>query len=221
VARRIGILGGSFDPIHLGHLRSAEEVREAFALDALAFVPTNRPPHKPDRRLADGRQRLAMVELAVGGNPAFYASSLEVDRGGISYSIDTLEALAAIDRNAELFFIVGVDAFGEMQTWKDATRLFGLANVVVTNRPPHAAGTSIEHLPVAAQQAFCYDPATLSYRHRSGTRLHFHSITALDISATALRERVRRGQSIRYLVPPDVERYIGEHGLYRSGESVG
>jgi nicotinate-nucleotide adenylyltransferase len=221
VARRIGILGGSFDPIHLGHLRCAEEVREAFGLDAVAFVPANRPPHKPDRRLADGSQRLAMVKLAVAGNPAFYASSLEIDRGGISYSIDTLEALAAIERDAELFFIVGVDAFGEMQTWKDVARLFTLASVVVTNRPPHTAQTSIEHLPVAAREAFCYDPPTLSYRHRSGTRLHFHPITALDISATALRERVRREQSIRYLVPPDVEQYIREHGLYRSGESVG
>jgi nicotinate-nucleotide adenylyltransferase len=220
VARRIGILGGSFDPIHLGHLRCAEEVREALALDAVAFVPANRPPHKPDRRLADGRQRLAMAALAVAGNPAFYASSLEIDRGGISYSIDTLEALAASERDAELFFVVGVDAFGEMQTWKDAARLFGLASVVVTNRPPHTAGSSIEHLPVAAQQAFCYDPGTLSYLHRSGTRLYFHSITALDISATALRERVRRGQSIRYLVPPGVEQYILEHALYRSGESI-
>jgi len=221
VARRIGILGGSFDPIHLGHLRCAEEVREAFALDVVAFVPANRPPHKPDRRLADGRQRLAMAAVAVAGNPAFYASRLEIDRGGISYSIDTLETMAASERDAELYFIVGVDAFGEIQTWKDAARLFGLASVVVTNRPPHATGSSIEHLPVAAQQAFCYDPGTLSYRHRSGTRLYFHSITALDISATALRERVRRGESIRYLVPPEVEQYIRERGLYRSGESIG
>jgi len=221
VSRRVGILGGSFDPIHLGHLRSAEEVREAFALDAVAFVPANRPPHKPDRRLADGRQRLAMVELAVAGNPAFYASSVEINRGGVSYSIDTVEALTTIERDLELFFIVGIDAFGEMQTWKDATRLFSLANFVVTNRPPRATDTSIEHLPVAARQAFCYDPRTLSYRHRSGTRLYFHPITALDISATALRERVRRDQSIRYLVPPGVEQYIREHGLYRGGESIG
>src|SRR5262249_31898644 len=113
------------------------------------------------------------------------------------------------------------DAFGEIRTWKNAAHLFGLASMVVTNRPPHVAGNSIAHLPVAAQQAFCYDPATLSYRHRSGTRLYFHSVTALDISATALRERVRRGQSIRYLVTPEVEQYIREQGLYRSGESIG
>jgi nicotinate-nucleotide adenylyltransferase len=221
VAPRTGILGGSFDPIHLCHLRSAEEVREAFALDRVAFVPANRPPHKPDRRLADGRQRLAMVELAVADNPPFLTSSLEIDRGGVSYSIETLEAFTATESDAQLFFIVGVDAFGEMQTWKDAARVFELANVVVTNRPPHAAPTSIEHLPVAAREAFCYDPPTLSYRHRSGTRLSFLPITGLDISATAVRERVRRGLSIRYLVPTDVERYIRKHGLYRSGESIG
>ncbi len=221
MAPRVGILGGTFNPVHLGHLRSAEEVREACALDRVAFVPANRPPHKPDRTLADGRHRLAMVELAIAGNSSFDACSLEIDRGGISYSIETLEAFAASERGAELFFIVGADAFGEMQTWKDAARLFELASVVVTNRPPHSTVSSIAHLPVAAQEAFCYDPSTLSYRHRRGTGLHFLRITGLDISATAVRERVRSGQSIRYLVPADVERYVREHGLYRSGESVG
>jgi nicotinate-nucleotide adenylyltransferase len=218
---RVGILGGSFDPIHLGHLRSAEEVREAFALDRVAFVPANRPPHKPDRALAEGRHRLAMVERAVAGNPSFRASSLEIERGDVSYSIDTLEAFATTERGAELFFIVGADAFGEMQTWKDAARLFELANVVVTNRPPHSVPTTIEHLPVAAREAFCYDPSTLSHRHRSGTHLYSLRITGLDISATAVRERVRRGQSIRYLVPAEVERYVREHALYRNGESIG
>ena len=191
------------------------------ALDEVAFVPAI----ARRTRRTDGSRRPStasrMVELAIAGNPAFYASSVEIDRGGVSYSIDTVETLTTIERGKELFFIVGIDAFGEMQTWKDAARLFSLANVVVTNRPPRATDTSIEHLPVAAREAFCYDPRTLSYRHRSGTRLHFHPITALDISATALRERVRRDQSIRYLVPPGVEQYIREHGLYRSGESIG
>ena len=104
---RVGILGGTFNPIHLGHLRSAEEVREAFALDRVAFVPADRPPHKRDRMLADGRHRLAMVELAVAGNPSFRACGLELERGGLSYSIDTLEAFATTEHGAELFFIVG------------------------------------------------------------------------------------------------------------------
>jgi nicotinate-nucleotide adenylyltransferase len=221
VPASVGILGGSFDPIHLGHLRSAEEVREALSLERVYFVPANQPPHKPERRLADGRHRLAMVERAIADNSSLRVSSIEIDRGGTSYSIDTLASFATIEPNAALYFIVGIDTFGEMQTWKDAVRLFELASVVVTSRPPRSIDRSIEHLPVAAREAFCYDPATLSYRHRSGTRLLFLPITGIDVSATAVRERVRRGQSIRYLVPAEVERYVREHQLYGSGDSIG
>jgi nicotinate-nucleotide adenylyltransferase len=221
MSARVGILGGSFDPIHFGHLRSAEEVREALALDRVVFVPAAEPPHKPRRRLAPGRDRLAMIERAITDHRAFRASAVEIDRGGISYSVDTLESFHAFERDSELWFVVGVDAFADMQTWKDVSRIFELANVVVTSRPPSALDASIEHLPVAAREAFCYDPLTLSYRHRSGRRLHFLPITGLDISATAIRERVRRGRSIRYLVPPSVERYIREHALYQTGDSIG
>jgi nicotinate-nucleotide adenylyltransferase len=214
-SQRLGILGGSFDPVHFGHLRSAEEVREALALDRVYFVPANHPPHKPGRRLAEGPARLAMLEIAIAGNPAFRASDVELDRGGTSYSIDTVRSFAITEPGVLLFFIVGIDMFREMHTWKDTARLFELANVVVTSRPPSAVERSISHLPVAAQEAFCYDPVTLSYRHRSGTRLCFLPITGIDVSATAIRDRSHRGQSIRYLVPPEVERYIREHGLYR------
>ena len=218
---RIGILGGSSDPIHFGHLRSAEEVREAFALDRVVFVPANHPPHKPERRLADGRHRLAMIEHAIADNPSFDASTIELDRGGTSYSIDTLDALARTEPDAVLHFIVGIDTFREMQTWKEAARLFEVASVVVTSRPPRDVERSIDHLPVAAQQAFCYDSTTLSYGHRSGTRLHFLPITGIDVSATLVREHVARGKSVRYVVPASVERYIREHDLYRSGEPIG
>jgi nicotinate-nucleotide adenylyltransferase len=213
--QRLGILGGSFDPIHLGHLRSAEEVREALTLDRVYFVPANRPPHKPERRLAEGGARLAMLEIAIAGNPAFRASPVELERGATSYSIDTLQSFATTEPGALLFFIVGIDTFREIHTWKDVARLFEAASVVVTSRPPNAVERSIQHLPVAAQEAFCYDSTTLSYRHRSGTRLCFLSITGIDVSATDIRKRVHRGQSIRYLVPADVERYIQQHGLYR------
>lgn len=220
MASRLGILGGSFDPIHLGHLRSAEEVREALALDCVCFVPAHQPPHKPQRRLASGRDRLAMVEAAIADHPTFRVSPIEIERGGISYSVDTLEAFAARERGAALFFVLGIDAFGEMQTWKDVARMFELASVVVTSRQPLAVNRSIEHLPVAAREAFCYDPSTLSFRHRIGTTLQFLPITGIDVSATAIRERARRGLSIRHLVPPLVERYVREHQLYRSGEST-
>ena len=218
---RVGILGGSFDPVHLGHLRSAEEVREGVGLDRVYFVPAREPPHKPQRRLAAAEDRLAMVERAIAGNPHFRATALELQRSGPSYSVDTLEAFATVEPGAELFSIVGIDTFDEIHTWKHVERLFELASFVVTDRPPSVAERSIAHLPVAAQQAFCYDPATLSYRHRSGTRLQFLTITHIDVSATAVRDRVRHGRSIRYLVTPDVERYIHDRGLYASGESIG
>lgn len=220
MARRLGILGGSFDPIHVGHLRSAEEVRETLGLDLVYFVPTHEPPHKPQRQLASGRDRLAMAERAIADNPAFRVSAIEIERGGISYSVDTLAAFAARESDATLFFVLGIDAFREMQTWKDVARVFELASVVVTSRPPHAVEPSIEHLPVAARKAFCYDPDTLSFRHRTGTTLQFLPITGIDVSATDIRERARRGSSIRYLVPPSVERYVRQHRLYRSGEAT-
>ena len=218
---RIGILGGSFDPIHLGHLRSAEEVREAVGLERVYFVPAHQPPHKPERRLADGRHRLAMVEQAIADNPAFRASALELERGGTSYSIDTIERFATLEPGAELVFIVGIDTFREIHTWRDVERIFELASLVVTSRPPTSVEPSIAHLPVAAREAFCYDPGTLSYRHRSGTRLVFLPITGFDVSATAVRERALERRSIRYLVPPAVERYILQQGLYQPGESIG
>ena len=218
---RVGIFGGSFDPIHYGHLRSAEEVREATQLDRIEFVPAHQPPHKPDRRLAADRDRLAMVELAIADNPRFRACAIEIERSGISYSVDTLERLRALEPAASLHFIVGIDAFLDMHTWKDVERIFELASFVVTSRPPLAVDTSLAHLPVAAQKGFCYDPSTLSHRHRSGTSLHFLPITGIDVSATAIRERVRSGRSIRYLVPPAVERYVDTHRLYRSGDTIG
>ena len=145
MAPRLGIRGGSFDPVHLGHLRSAEEVREALPLDRVCFVPANHPPHKPRRRLAERSARLAMLEIAIAGNPGFCASDVELKRGGTSYSIDTIRSFASTEPGAQLFFIVGIDTFREMHTWKDTGRLFELASVVVTSRPPHAVERSIEH----------------------------------------------------------------------------
>ena len=217
---RLGILGGSFDPIHLGHLRSAEEVREALRLDRVVFVPAGNPPHKPDRRLAPRTARLRMVELAVAGNPAFRASPLEVRRAGVTYSIDTIAALRRALPRAALFFIMGLDAFRELHTWRDLERIFELASLVVTNRPPAPLEPSIDHLPIAARKSFCYSPRTQSYRHPSGNEILFLSITGLDVSATAIRERRAAGRSIRYLVPDRVDRFIRDRRLYRGASSA-
>lgn len=212
-APAIGVFGGSFDPIHIAHLRTAEEIAEAFRLDRVLFVPAANPPHK--QPTTDARVRFRMVELAIAGNPRFAASSLEIDRDGPSYSVETLRELRRREPRAVLTFLLGEDAFREIHTWHDCPSVFGLANVVVVNRPPNTLDPSIAHLPVAAQNAFCYDPPTREYRHQTGTRLCFHTITGFDLSATAIRRATREGRSIRYLVASDVERFIVEHGLYR------
>lgn len=212
--RRTGVFGGSFDPVHWGHLRAAEEAREALGLATVWFVPAANPPHKSDRALADAADRLRMVEIAVADHPAFRASAIEIERGGTSYSVDTLESIRALEPAAELFFLVGDDAFREIQTWRDCERLFEIAHIVVLRRPPLELEPSIAHLPVAARESFCYAPDTRTYRHRSGTTLQFLPITAIDISSTEVRRRVREGSSIRYLVPPEIERYVAERGLY-------
>jgi nicotinate-nucleotide adenylyltransferase len=211
---RVGILGGSFNPVHIGHLRVAEEVREGLTLDRILFVPASLPPHKVGRNLAAPEHRLAMVRLAVRGNRYFTASDLELARPGRSYSVDTLRSLQQAHPSWELFFILGVDAFAEIDTWKEYETLFHLADFVVVSRPGFPAENLLAILPVAAREHFWYAADRSTLHHRSGHRVRLRTVTALDISATAIRERVARGESIRYLVPDAVERYIRTHNLY-------
>ncbi len=216
----IGIFGGTFNPIHLGHLRAAEEVREAHALDEVRFVPAAMPPHKAEAGVAAPAHRLRMVELAIAGVPGFRTSAIELERGGRSYSIDTLRALAAeVGHTARLVFIVGFDAFRDFHTWKEHAALFGLCDVVVATRPPWPERLTLEEIPVAAREAFWYDPISESFRHASGHVLSLQRITALDISAATVRTRIAAQRSVRFLVPPAVEAYIAEHGLYREGDA--
>lgn len=211
---RIGVLGGTFNPIHYGHLRSAEEIAEALDLQRVLFIPSAEPPHKPRRSLAPALHRLAMVRLAVAGNPRFRASPLELDRGGRSYSVDTLRHLRRrLGDDAELYFFLGLDAFREIHLWKEFTEIFSLADLVVTSRPPVLAAPTPDLLPVAVRSQFCYRPRR-GWIHPSGHKILFRSVTPLDISASDIRRRLRRRESIRYLVPPPVERYITRHHLY-------
>jgi nicotinate-nucleotide adenylyltransferase len=211
-ARRVGIFGGTFNPIHLAHLRSAEEVREAQRLDRILFVPSATPPHKRKYGLVSAEHRLAMVRLAIAGNPRFRVSTIEIDRPGRSYSVDTLHALRARMPGVAFVFIMGLDTFREIDTWKEYERLFALADLVVTSRPPLREPNLRRALPVAVRAQFCYRNAYLE--HRTGNRVVFQRISDLDISASAIRQRLSRGFSIRYLVPPAVERYIRRNGLY-------
>jgi nicotinate-nucleotide adenylyltransferase len=214
MAMRLGIFGGTFNPIHMAHLRSAEEVREAHGLDEVWFIPSASPPHKSAASVAPARHRLAMVRRAISGNPSFRVSSIELQRRGRSYSIDTLRVLQKHRPQAQLSLILGLDAFAEIGTWKEYESLFSLCDMIVTSRPGSTAGRLRRFLPVAARRHFWYAPDRLSLQHRSGRRVFYQTISDLDISATMIRGHIRRGESIRYLVSPGVERYIRQHHLY-------
>jgi nicotinate-nucleotide adenylyltransferase len=216
----IGILGGTFDPVHLGHLRAAEEVREAEALDEVRFIPAAIPPHKQARTLVAAAHRRRMLELALAGVPGFSVSGIELERPGPSYSVDTLRALRAdLGHDARIVFVVGRDAFADFDSWKEHATIFALCDVVVVTRPPALAPLAREEIPLAAREAFWYESSSGVFRHRSGHVLKLQSITALDISAASIRARLSTGRSVRFLVPPAVEQYIAAHGLYRQEDA--
>lgn len=226
---RIGVYGGTFNPIHIGHLRAAEEVVEALELERMLFVPSADPPHKsgPDDDVAPARKRLAWVERAVAGNPRFAVDPAEVERGGRSYTVDTLAALARREE-AELVFTIGRDAFTEIGSWREPEALFTLAHFCVTSRPSRERGdagggggarpgkdTLRELLPECVRGVVELSPDGLSGRHReAGTWVRLLEITALDVSASDVRRRLREGRSIRYLVPESVRSEIVASGCY-------
>jgi nicotinate-nucleotide adenylyltransferase len=213
---RIGLFGGTFDPIHWGHLRSAEEVREAFSLDRVVFVPASDPPLKKKKPAATARQRLEMVRLAIADNRGFDLSDIELSRPGKSYTIDTLRHFrqTQVGTNS-LYFVLGLDAFREIGSWKEFKEIFPLCHLIVTSRPGSKAPMSLQGLPVAVKKLFCYDRVKKIYRHKSGTLLYFFQLTDIAISASEIRRRLMKRKSIRYLVPPEVESYIEKNRLYR------
>jgi nicotinate-nucleotide adenylyltransferase len=206
--RRVGVLGGTFDPIHYGHLVVAEQVREALGLDRVLFVPAALPPHKQDDEVAPATDRAAMVELAIAGNAAFAMSEIELRRGGPSYTADTMREL--VDEAArqgvarEFYFILSAEALAGLGTWHDPGRLLVLARLVVVPRPGAP-------LPDSARLA-----AMLPGGAASAGRVVCVDTVPLAHSASDVRGRAASGRSIRYLVPPAVEAYIRDHRLYRS-----
>lgn len=204
IAGRTGMLGGTFDPVHLGHLAVAEEAREAVGLETVLFVPAGQPPHKPDVVVSDARHRVAMVERAIAGNEAFRLSRIEVDRAGPSWTVVTLAALReeadAAGRPFEPWLILSVEAVLGLESWREPERLLGLCRLVVAPRP----GTTED------------GRAWLQARHpEAARRAVFLERPWLRISGTEIRARVAAGRSIRYLVPPPVEAYVREYALYR------
>jgi nicotinate-nucleotide adenylyltransferase len=215
---RLGIFGGTFNPIHLGHLRAAEEVREALDLERVILVPAATPPHKGDRPgdpIAPAALRLAWAQAAAADNPALAVDGMEVERGGRSYTIDTLRAIGARTSPELPIFLIGQEAFGELGSWREPEALLRLAHFAVMTRPPFAGGSLGDWLPKCARDEVELAPDARSARHRHApTWIRLVDVTALDISASEVRARVRTGRSIRYLVPESVREAILRSGVY-------
>jgi nicotinate-nucleotide adenylyltransferase len=212
------LFGGTFNPIHWGHLRGVEEVREAFGLQEVVFIPAAIPPHKVTEEVIEARHRLEMVKLAIMTNPSFSISSVELERPGESYSTDTLQYFQGREDNISLFFILGRDAFVEIETWKDFQRLFSLSNFIVMTRPGFGKTPLRSQLPEGLASVFRYDQEVKAWIHTSGHTLHFKEIRFLDISSTKVRELIERGESVKYLIPAEVEAYVKQHRLYRTSQ---
>lgn len=217
----VGLFGGTFDPIHLGHLRSAAEVRRAFGLDRISFVPSASPPHKPGQELAPAEHRYAMVALAIADEPTFAASRIELDRPGPSFSVDTLRTFRADPSVGSLAFIIGVDAFAEIGSWHAFAEIPTLCDLIVTSRPGVATPAVERLIPVALRPAFWYDAARHRYQHDSGHSLTLYMLNGLPISASDIRVNLRSGRSTQDQIPSVVAEYIARHGLYRRREDAG
>ncbi|PLX89492.1 MAG: nicotinate (nicotinamide) nucleotide adenylyltransferase [Desulfuromonas sp.] len=209
----IGLLGGTFNPIHNGHLHIAREVQKNCQLDQVWFVPTCNPPHKQLDGDISFRHRLQMVEAAIADIPDFCSCDIEGQRGGRSYSVTTLEQLRAQHPADNFYFIMGLDSFRDIGTWKSYPRLFELCHIVVTARPGFH-GDPRAFLPVAIAERFCYDADAKKLRHVAGFTVIFVSHTSRDISSTEIREAISCGESIEQLVPTAVVEYIDQHRLY-------
>jgi nicotinate-nucleotide adenylyltransferase len=212
---RTGILGGTFNPIHLAHLAIAGEARRVCRLDRVIFLPAADPPHKPVAGAVPFAQRLAMVEAALAGRPEFSVSSLEARRTGKSYSVETLNILHQTYPDDSFYFIIGLDSFRDLSSWKAYEKLFTLAHLVVVTRPGIDASPE-QLLPIAIRQEFCYSAESKNLHHSSGNKVFFLQETRLDISSTDIRRRIAALQTIDHLVPTPVAEYITRHGLYRN-----
>lgn len=191
--RRLGVMGGTFDPIHHGHLVAASEVAARFHLDEVVFVPTGQPWQKSHRHVSPAEDRYLMTVIATAENPQFSVSRIDIDRGGPTYTVDTLRDLRALNPDTDLFFITGADALAQILTWRDSEELFSLAHFIGVTRPGH-------HLT---------DPGL----PKGGVSLV--EVPALAISSTDCRARVAKGEPVWYLVPDGVVRYIDKRELYR------
>lgn len=196
---RIAIMGGTFDPIHCGHLVSAEEVRDCKSFDKILFIPSARPPHKERPDITAPEHRYAMAVLATEDNPYFDVSRIEIDRKGPSYAIDTVRELKKNYNLGQIFWIIGVDLLIEFHIWKDYDKLLDACHFITTTRPNY----DLDSVP-----------------NELVDRVELFEVTDIDISSTQIRRKVRENQSIRYLVPRKIEEYIYKNNLYPSNRCV-
>ena len=212
---RIGILGGTFNPPHVGHLRLAEEVAYTHDLSKIIFIPCFIPPHKQGDHIAPANHRFEMTLRACDNNSLFEVSDLEIaNEDGPSYTVNTLEYFKR-DPGLDIFFIIGTDALGEIRVWRDYKRLFALSNFVVVGRPGTPFDDSWQAVPAAVRDEF--QAGTEHLVHSSANRLIPSPVTGLNISATEIRSLCKQDRSIRYLVTEPVRSYIIQHNLYRNG----
>jgi len=191
---KLGVLGGTFDPIHMGHLVLAEQVREKLQLDQVIFIPCASPPHKTEQELSSAKDRFEMTKLALEGNPYFSVSDIELKRKGLSYTVETLRELKGSYKDSEIYFLTGSDVLNEITTWKNPEEIYKLAKIVIGVRPGFDKFEPEDHFVKKSIMV---------------------NITGMDISSTQIREKVRKGESIKYLVPSKVEGYIKEKNLYK------
>ena len=205
VRKKIGIMGGTFNPIHHGHLVTAQEALDQFGLDEIIFIPTGDPPHKVEDLLADAEDRYLMTVIATSSNDSFFVSRIEIDRHGKSYTIDTVKELRKIyGKGSELFFVTGADAILEILTWKNTDEIVTLAKFIAATRPGYDL-SRIEDL-----------RSTLFRSEREACAgISIMEIPALAISSTNIRKRIKENRPINYLVPEGVNNYIIKHGLYK------
>lgn len=205
MARRIGIMGGTFDPVHLGHLVAAEVVLHKLGLDEVVFVPTGDPPHKSGEPVSPAEHRYLMAVLATIPNPHFRVSRVDIDRDGPTYAVDTITDLRLLFGEEHRFwFIVGADAFQDLPDWRDPERLIGMCQWAVVSRP------GFDFRAAAGVLGSLYD--------QHPERFEFITVPALSVSSTEIRSRVAAGEPIRYLVPESVEQYIRRQLLYTGGD---
>ncbi len=200
--KKIAIMGGTFDPIHYGHLVTAEAVMHEYQIDQVLFIPSGQPPHKTDSQVTSADHRYLMTLLATETNPRFFSSRIEIDRKGYTYTIDTIRELKEMYPGSEIYFITGADAFSNILTWKNPELLLSSCHFVAATRPGYSRAKAAPQIEALMDQ--------------HADTLHYLEVPALSISSSEIRARVQQGRPIKYLLPETVENYIYKHGLYHA-----